>query len=121
MDKKIILEYDDFHPDSEVNCLGVVRELVHDFPNILINMFTVPCYKNQPLFENEEWCKEVRNLIKSNNLRLAIHGTYHTQELVSYPYIFFLLIYLIFYQLLYKCLYQVYLLCQSLCHKIFLY
>lgn len=75
-----ILEYDDFHFNPEVDCLGVVKDLVGEFPNILINMFTVPCYQGVPIYENEYWCGQVRALIKSNNLRLAIHGTYHTQE-----------------------------------------
>lgn len=74
------LEYDDFHPNPEVDCLGVVKELVNEFPSILINLFTIPCYKNAPLFENRSWCEDVRALIESNNICIAMHGTYHTQE-----------------------------------------
>jgi hypothetical protein len=81
---QIILEYDDFHPNPEVDCLQTVKELVNEFPNILINLFTIPCYKGTPLYESKDWCRDVRTLIESNSIRLAIHGTYHTQEEYKY-------------------------------------
>ena len=77
---RCILEYDDFHFNPEVNCLGIVQELVYEFPSILVNLFSIPCYKTSPVFTDTHWCNQVRSLIKSNNARIAMHGTYHTQE-----------------------------------------
>lgn len=81
---KFVLECDGFHPNVEVNYLQAVKELVNEFPNILINLFTIPCYKGTPLYESRDWCKDVRTLIRSNNIRIAVHGTYSTKEEYKY-------------------------------------
>lgn len=75
--KKLILEFDDFHPNPEVNCLSEVKKLVADFPTVKLNMFTVAKYNGKPLSLYTEWCDEVRGLIESGNLILAIHGLTH--------------------------------------------
>lgn len=77
---KLILEFDDFNPHPEVDCLTEIKALVGVFPEIKLTMFTPALYKDTPLYSNPSWCDEVRKLIKSNNLRLAVHGCYHTNE-----------------------------------------
>jgi hypothetical protein len=77
---KLILEFDDFNPKAEVNCIGEIQELVYTFPQIKLTMFTSALYERRALFSDPEWCKAVNKLIESNNLKLAIHGLYHTPE-----------------------------------------
>ena len=77
---KLILEFDDFNPNPEVDCIKEIKELVRLFPKIKLTMFTPALYNNTPLYSNPAWCDEVRQLIEKDNLRLAIHGCYHTTE-----------------------------------------
>jgi len=76
----LILEFDDFNPHPEVDCLAEIKAFVRVFPEIKLTMFTPALYKDTPLYSNPTWCDEVRKLIKSDNLRLAVHGCYHTNE-----------------------------------------
>lgn len=76
----LILEFDDFNPHFETNCIHELDRLIQSYPNIKINLFTSPAYKNKRLYEDHEWCSKVRNYIESDNIRLSIHGLYHTTE-----------------------------------------
>lgn len=80
--KKIILEFDDFHPDKNVNCLEILNDLISRYKkqNIIINMFVPPCYHGTPMSDDREWCSKVRKHILSGNLCLAVHGRIHSQE-----------------------------------------
>jgi hypothetical protein len=73
----LVIEYDDFHWQSPENCLKQVYYLVQKFPTIKITFFTSPFYQYRALSENKDWCQRVRELIGSNNIRLAVHGTTH--------------------------------------------
>ena len=76
----LILEFDDFNPKNSVNCINQIDQLVSLFPDIKLTMFTTALYERTALFSDKEWCNRVRVHIANNNLRLAIHGLYHTQE-----------------------------------------
>lgn len=78
--KTLILEYDDFHPNKEVNCLSTIQELVSLVPEIKLTMFTPSAYKLEPMFKEKDWTSAVRDLIKMGNLKLAVHGFRHTIE-----------------------------------------
>lgn len=78
--KNLVLEFDDFHWRSPENCICEVDQLIKKFPNIKISLFTTPLLNNFPLYENNDWINKVRSYIRSNNLRLAVHGLYHTHE-----------------------------------------
>jgi hypothetical protein len=82
--KKLILEFDDLNPNKSVDCLATIKDLVNAFPNIKMTFFTSALYERTALFSDKEWCSEIRNLIESNNIRLAVHGLYHTQEEFKY-------------------------------------
>ena len=75
---KLLLEFDDFNPKRDVNCLSTIQYLVRVFPNIKITLFTSPLYERNPLFSDQQWCRDVLQLIQSDNIRLAVHGLYHT-------------------------------------------
>lgn len=77
---KIILEFDDFHHDKSVNCIDSIYALTERYPNVIINLFTIPCYNSSPLYESVNWCSEVASLIRSKNLCIGVHGLFHTQE-----------------------------------------
>ena len=77
---KLILEFDDFNPLSEVNCLSEIKYLVSKHSNIKITLFTSALYQRVPLFYDKKWCEEVLELIFNDNIRLAVHGLYHTNE-----------------------------------------
>lgn len=77
---KLALEFDDFNPKPEVNCIDTIDKLVSRYPNIKLTFFTVALYERVPLFSNREWCKRVLKHIENNNVRLAVHGLYHTVE-----------------------------------------
>jgi len=72
--KYIILEFDDFNPHPEVDCICLAEELVEKYPTIHLNMFTVGCYQGTLLFDHPDWCQRVKRLIDSGNMSLAIHG-----------------------------------------------
>lgn len=76
----LILEFDDFNPEPEVNCLSQIEKLVKLFPSIKLTMFTTPLYNDNNMAYWNDWCNKVRSYIESDNLRLAIHGLYHTNE-----------------------------------------
>lgn len=77
---KIILEFDDFHPEASVNCLDSVEFLIKKYPKIVINLFTIPCYLSQPLYDSKYWCSSVAEHISNKNICLGVHGFMHTQE-----------------------------------------
>lgn len=79
--QKIILEFDDFHPDKSVNCLDIVHELICSrYPNIIINMFVPTHYNGTPLSSDKKWCSFVRDYVLHGNLCIGVHGQFHTQE-----------------------------------------
>ena len=82
--KTVILEYDDFHWKSPENCLSTINTFISKYPAIRISLFTPPIHSGLHLSDNPIWCDEVRKLIQSNNIRLAVHGTYHSQEEYKY-------------------------------------
>jgi predicted deacetylase len=78
--QKIILEWDDLNPHPEVDCLEVIEKLVSRYPNIILNFFTIPIYKETSLSSYPKWCDRIRQLIELGNVNLACHSTYHTNE-----------------------------------------
>jgi len=77
---KLVLEFDDFNPKQEVNCIDDIDRLIALYPFIKITLFTPALYEGVPLFSNKEWCERVNKHINNNNVRLAVHGLYHTVE-----------------------------------------
>lgn len=74
---KLILEFDDFHPSEPENCLESVYTLVFLYPEIKINLFTIPNLRKLPLSKDKKWCNDVRRLILDGNLVLGVHGYSH--------------------------------------------
>ena len=79
-EKTLILEYDDFHWKYPENCLETIKKFVQKFPNIKISLFTTVKHSGHKISINQAWCSEVRKLISSGNIALAVHGLYHTSE-----------------------------------------
>ena len=77
---KLVLEFDDFNPKQEVNCIEELDRLISLYPTIKITLFTSALYERVPLFRDKEWCERVNKHINNNNVRLAIHGLYHDVE-----------------------------------------
>jgi hypothetical protein len=75
---KLILEFDDFNPNPQVDCLAVARELIEKYPDIILNFFTVPVYEGIWLHYDTKWIKEVKKFIDSGNINLGVHGTHHS-------------------------------------------
>lgn len=84
MNKTLILEFDDLHWKQPENCLDTIKRYVQKYPKIKLSFFTTPCHSQLPLSYNPEWCLEINDLIKSNNIRIAVHGLYHNQEEFKY-------------------------------------
>jgi len=74
---KMILEFDDFNPNPQVDCLAVARELIEKYPNIILNFFTVPAYEGIWLHYDTKWIEKVKKFIDSGNINLGVHGTHH--------------------------------------------
>jgi len=85
--QRIVIEYDDFcHLDPE-NCLSTIQRLVARYPQIKVNMFTVPYMRGNPIHMDTRWVESVNKLIESNNLFLGLHGlTHETEEFKSISY-----------------------------------
>lgn len=78
--KTLVLEFDDLHWSGAEDCLNNIAYLVAKVPDIKMSFFTIPFLRLQELRENEMWCWHIREYIKSNNIRLAVHGLVHTSE-----------------------------------------
>lgn len=77
---KLILEFDDLHFDKDVDCISMIDELVREYPKILLNFFVPAMYGDRPIFLDKEWCERIAGHIKNNNVRVGIHGAFHTTE-----------------------------------------
>jgi hypothetical protein len=81
---KLILEFDDFHWRYPENCISEIQELVDEFPDIKISLFTTALLSNLPISNNVEWVSKVKKFILSDNIRLAVHGIYHNNQEFKY-------------------------------------
>ena len=93
---KLILEFDDFHHNKEVNCIDHVIKLISKYPDddIVVNLFSIPIYNGVPISKDKSWCRDVSDLVKAGKVCIAVHGTNHTQEEfknIPYPTAYFLL------------------------------
>lgn len=77
---KIILEFDDLHPNPEVDCLDVMEELYDKYEEILINFFVPAQYGGSPLFGDKKWCKRLQTMVENDRVCLGIHGLLHSTE-----------------------------------------
>ena len=77
---KLVIEYDDTHWNTQVDCLNFFESMIKEFPAIKVTMFTVAAYNFAPMNENINWTRRVKKLIDQGNLELGLHGFYHTQE-----------------------------------------
>lgn len=77
---KLILEFDDLHPNKEVDCLPVIEKLVKIIPDIKLNFFVPINYKNMPAHTNQQWCDLLRKHVLNGNVILAVHGLNHSTE-----------------------------------------
>lgn len=82
-----IFEFDDLHPNPEVDCLSIAEDLLDRNPSLLLNFFVPANYKDTPLSLNREWCVRLKYLIDSNRVCLGIHGHSHAHlEFKQIPY-----------------------------------
>lgn len=86
---KIILEFDDLHPNSEVDCLEITEILCEKYSNLLLNFFVPPNYKSEPLslYTNRDWCNRLRTLIDNGRVCLGVHGYTHDIEFGNISYV----------------------------------
>lgn len=84
MNKTLILEYDDFHWKSPENCIDQINKFVQLYPKIKLSLFTPVILNNLQLNLDKEWIHKVRELSYQGNIKLAIHGLYHTPEEFKY-------------------------------------
>lgn len=82
--KTLTLEYDDFHWKSPENCLDFIEKQVKKYPDIKFSLFTSFMYQGFDIKDNLDWVSRVTKLIDSNNIRICVHGLYHTQEEFKY-------------------------------------
>lgn len=75
---KLIFEFDDLHPTTEVDCLSTAEDLLDRNPSLVLNFFVPPRYRGQPLSLNKEWCDRLRYLVDSKRVSLGIHGLSHS-------------------------------------------
>lgn len=79
MIKNLILDFDDFHWKKPQNCIETIKKLHKLRPNIKLSFFVSPNYENHLLTLDKDWCKEVKNLVESDVIRIGIHGWNHSQ------------------------------------------
>lgn len=75
---KIILEWDDLHPNRDVDCLVIAEKLIETVPNIVMNFFVPAQYGGEALYTNREWCGRLRSMIESGNVNVGVHGLLHS-------------------------------------------
>lgn len=74
---KVVLEYDDFTPCQEGDCMDFVDNVISIYPNIVFNFFTTPNYKGYNIIHNKSWCSRLRGHINNNNICVCLHGLNH--------------------------------------------
>lgn len=79
MIKSLILDFDDFHWKKPQNCIDTIRLLHKIRPDIKLSFFVSPNYENHLLTFDKKWCKEVKELIELDVIRIGIHGWNHSQ------------------------------------------
>ena len=75
---RCVLEFDDLHPNPEVDCLSVAENLLDRNESLILNFFVPTCYKGQPLSLNKEWCNRLKYLVDSKRVSLGVHGHLHS-------------------------------------------
>lgn len=80
MKRTLILEYDDLHWKSPENCIDQINKFVEFYPNIKLSFFTPVLLNNLQLNLDDGWVQRIRELCYQGNIRIAIHGLYHTPE-----------------------------------------
>lgn len=83
---KIICEFDDIHPNEEVDCLDIAEQLLSANPSLTLNFFIPPNYRGDPVFNHKDWCIRLRTLVDSGRVCLGIHGYNHNMEFKSISY-----------------------------------
>ena len=81
---KLLIDFDDFHPDDEVDCLPVLKNIFDQRPEVKINFFIPPNYNGHPLYKNQLWCDIVKSYIAKNMIAVGVHG--HTHSPVEFAH-----------------------------------
>ena len=76
----LVLEFDDLHFMPPEDCMETIDKYVKAYPDIKLSFFTIPLLRGFPLGSNPEWCARLKEHIDNGNVRLAVHGYYHTSE-----------------------------------------
>jgi predicted deacetylase len=74
---KLVLDFDDFSPLKEDDCLDSIYWLIDKVPNIKLSFFTIPCHKGYFLENDPFWCQKVRELVLDKKIVLGVHGYRH--------------------------------------------
>jgi predicted deacetylase len=80
MSTRICIEFDDLHPNPDVDCLDVMEELYEQYEEILINFFVPAQYGGMPLFDDKKWCKRLQVMVENERVCLGVHGLLHSPE-----------------------------------------
>ncbi len=80
------LEFDDLHPNPEVDCLEIAEELLQKHPSLILNFFVPTNYEGVPLSSNKEWCGRLRTLVDAGRICLGVHGLNHNIEFGNISY-----------------------------------
>jgi len=74
---KLLIDFDDLHPHSDVDCIEVIKKIFAIRQDVIINFFVPPNYNGMPIYENRNWCKEIQNYVKQGKISIGIHGHTH--------------------------------------------
>lgn len=74
------LDFDDLHPNPEVDCLEIAEDLLQKYPSLILNFFVPANYEGVPLSSNREWCWRLRTLVDAGRICLGVHGHLHSPE-----------------------------------------
>ena len=77
---RYLLEFDDLHPNPEVDCLEVAEDLLQKYPPLILNFFVPTNYDGVPISSNREWCGRLRTFVDAGRICLGVHGHLHSPE-----------------------------------------
>lgn len=79
---KMILEFDDLHPNPSVDCRAVIENTILCFKDVpfVLNFFVPAKYDNDPLYTYKHWCDKLRGYIGTGKICLGVHGLLHSPE-----------------------------------------
>jgi peptidoglycan/xylan/chitin deacetylase (PgdA/CDA1 family) len=74
---KVCIDLDDYHSFPKYDCTDVIIKLLSHYPDMKFTLFLTPFMKKRPLSDYPQALDRLKELIKSGNVEVFLHGLTH--------------------------------------------